>query len=452
LAAAYQDALDAQVQAQAQAARALGEPRVVSSIKALAAFQMTPALQSVGENGSPGKAEISEQLRRIAASQGFRNSDPIRQVLLFLGKQAVEYPGQSAKEHQIATSALGRSADFDPRIDSTVRVVVTRLRSRLAEYYTHEGVHDPIQVDIPKGAYLLSFHYRQVDAVAAPTESLSTFPSPAPSAKAWNSRRWLAGIAVVVVVAITAFFAGRRSAAPSRPAPLLTFWDGFLRSGDPLIVFSNPIFEGSPETGMRLLAPSAFHTEDTNDTFTGTGEVMAVHALTEELAALGHTTRVKRSRLFTWDEALANNVIIIGGPAQSSVFVQLPQLQFLHLKPPEQAPYPGEEAVQNVAPGTARENSYYLPSRRAEQGVEYAVVALTPGASSEHSILITAGTNTFATQAAASFLCKPALVTRLLDRLRAKSGQTSTYFEALLKVEIRGGTPIEPELMLLYPR
>jgi hypothetical protein len=50
-------------------------------------------------------------------------------VLLFLAKQAVEFPSQTVKEHQIATSALGRSINFDPRIDSMVRVVVTRLRA-----------------------------------------------------------------------------------------------------------------------------------------------------------------------------------------------------------------------------------------------------------------------------------------------------------------------------------
>jgi hypothetical protein len=73
--------------------------------------------------------EFEHQINRISASGGFKNSDPIKNVLLFLAKQAVEFPSQTVKEHQIATSALGRSINFDPRIDSMVRVVVTRLRA-----------------------------------------------------------------------------------------------------------------------------------------------------------------------------------------------------------------------------------------------------------------------------------------------------------------------------------
>ena len=111
----------------------------------------------------PITAEMQDQVHRIAVSPGFKNSDPIRQVLLYLAKQAFECPGQSVKEHQIATAALGRPADFDPRVDSTVRVVVTRLRGRLAEYYTHEGVHDIIVVDIPKGAYVTLVHIANVE-------------------------------------------------------------------------------------------------------------------------------------------------------------------------------------------------------------------------------------------------------------------------------------------------
>jgi hypothetical protein len=268
---------------------------------------MSSTTPVAGENGSPANADIQRQIDRIGASIGFRNSDPIRNVLLFLAKQALECPGQAVKEHQIATSALGRGADFDPRVDSTVRVVVNRLRARLAEYYTHEGVHDPVLVDIPKGAYVLLFTFRSAGPVF-PAQPLAQAETAVPLRAQPPDRRalWIAVVLAWVAISVAAFFAGRSSVAPRRPAELTTFWDAFLKTGDPLIVFSNPIFEGSPETGMHLLDPSAFHTDGTNDTFTGTGEVMAVHALTAQLAYFGHEAKLKRARLFTWDEALAN--------------------------------------------------------------------------------------------------------------------------------------------------
>ena len=45
--------------------------------------------------------------------------------------------------YQIATELFGRPSDFDPRLDSTVRVQTGRLRSKLAEYYAGPGDRDP---------------------------------------------------------------------------------------------------------------------------------------------------------------------------------------------------------------------------------------------------------------------------------------------------------------------
>ena len=52
---------------------------------------------------------------------------------------------------------FGRSAQFDSHTDSTVRVQAGRLRTKLAEYYSTEGVDDPVIVKLPKGSYFLVF-------------------------------------------------------------------------------------------------------------------------------------------------------------------------------------------------------------------------------------------------------------------------------------------------------
>jgi len=76
--------------------------------------------------------------------------------LVFLAKRAAENPGVPVKEYELAVEVLKRNGDFDARVDSTVRAVASRLRSKLAEYYVHEGADDTIVVDIPKGHYFLS--------------------------------------------------------------------------------------------------------------------------------------------------------------------------------------------------------------------------------------------------------------------------------------------------------
>src|SRR5947209_10419311 len=213
---------------------------------------MSTNAQVAGQSGTPSQEQVSQQICRIAASTGFKNSDPIRHVLLYLARQAAEFPGQPVKEHQIATSALGRPPDFDPRVDSTVRVVVNRLRARLAEYYTHEGGRDPVLVDIPKGAYVLCFAFPPVDAAARP--AVMRLPTPVEQdAASWPHFRRVLAVVVLITTAAASFLAGRKYAMPSKPAALAAFWGEFLKNGDPLVVFSNPIFEGAPENGMHLL-------------------------------------------------------------------------------------------------------------------------------------------------------------------------------------------------------
>src|SRR5262245_43316746 len=102
----------------------------------------------------PSPEEINAQLERILLAPSFRGSAPGRQLLTYLAKRGIEHPGAPVKEYELATQGLGRGGEFDPRIDAAVRLSVSRLRAKLAEYYLHEGADEPILLDIPKGAYV----------------------------------------------------------------------------------------------------------------------------------------------------------------------------------------------------------------------------------------------------------------------------------------------------------
>src|SRR5207244_5081087 len=74
--------------------------------------------------------------------------------------RSMEPPRLSPKEYEIATEVFVRQHDFDPHVDSMVRVQAGRLRTKLAEYYASEGSDDQIMVELPKGTYALAFHPR----------------------------------------------------------------------------------------------------------------------------------------------------------------------------------------------------------------------------------------------------------------------------------------------------
>src|SRR5260370_34053333 len=73
-------------------------------------------------------------------------------------------PPVSTSEFRIATEVLGRRSDFNPKIDSSVRAQISRLRSKLEEYYATIGAEDEIIIDMPKRGLGLTFQKRKLSA------------------------------------------------------------------------------------------------------------------------------------------------------------------------------------------------------------------------------------------------------------------------------------------------
>src|SRR5215467_3515048 len=114
---------------------------------------------------SPGvtladRAQILSEVERLVSSHTLHGSESLCKLLRYLAKQAVEHPGVPVKEYQIATEVFGRQSDFDPQLDSMVRVQAGRLRSKLAEYYSSEGANDTTVIEVPKGSYAVAIHER----------------------------------------------------------------------------------------------------------------------------------------------------------------------------------------------------------------------------------------------------------------------------------------------------
>src|SRR5262249_8861656 len=100
------------------------------------------------------------EIDKLVNSHALHGSEQLCKLLRYLAKHALDHHGIPIKEYQIATEVFGRSADFDPQLDSMVRVQAGRLRVKLAEYYNSDGAEDPIVVELPRGTYVLSFHRR----------------------------------------------------------------------------------------------------------------------------------------------------------------------------------------------------------------------------------------------------------------------------------------------------
>src|ERR1700693_6554610 len=96
------------------------------------------------------------QIDRLVNSHVLHGSESLCKLLRYLANHALDHPGTSLKEYQIATEVFGRQSDFDPQLDSMVRVQAGRLRTKLAEHYSTAGASDATWVELPKGTYVLA--------------------------------------------------------------------------------------------------------------------------------------------------------------------------------------------------------------------------------------------------------------------------------------------------------
>src|SRR5258708_7501829 len=382
----------------------------------------------------PERTLYLSHIEKIENSHTLHSSESLRKLLRYLAEHALDHPGIPLKEYQIATEVFGRPAACDPQVDSTIRVQAGRLRLKLAEYYAAEGVDDPVQVEMPKGTYLLSFHPRTVDPAKI---HLETVRDPVvEEIGTHSSRRWWVAVVCVSVFVSAAVVtigwlvrSGKKTAAVLAlsaeivPAEFTTFWKPFVSAPEePWVIFSNAIFVGRPETGMRYfvggrdaVAPVIL------DHYTGVGEVLAVHNLDRVFNLLHRQIRLKRGSLFSLDDAKNNELIFVGSPAENLTLRDIPGTKEFVFQSRTSGPRAGDLSVANIPP-QAGEASYYIGTPDTSPlSEDYAVVALVKGLDPAHSVLILAGTNTIGTHAAVEFVLWQNSLRELLQRINAQA-------------------------------
>jgi TolB-like protein len=165
------------------------------------------------------KLSVLRELSRTLDTGLDSASERQRGLLRYLVTEELEGRGPRIKAYTIATEALNRPADFDPQLDSIVRVEIGRLRQALELHYLTHGAGAPLTISIPKG------QYRPVFAETPPPPP----PSPRPSAGAPWRRKGLAAAAIaaailvcgLVIALLAPRFMGTPTTKPARRGPLV---------------------------------------------------------------------------------------------------------------------------------------------------------------------------------------------------------------------------------------
>ncbi|GEM_PF-1190483 len=104
---------------------------------------------------------VQNQVERILGSEKFARSKRLRSLLRFTVQQTLQGHADTLKEYVIGTEVLKKPDSYDPRRDSLVRVLASRLRVKLKEYYNNGGSEDPLVIEFPKGKYVPRFQRRE---------------------------------------------------------------------------------------------------------------------------------------------------------------------------------------------------------------------------------------------------------------------------------------------------
>ena len=111
------------------------------------------------ETLTPPIADCREELSSIAESRTFEKSPKLVRLLQYLCANAAFAESGRMNEHTIAVDLFGKPADFKENKDSTVRVEMHRLRTKLSAFYADEGAEHRIRIVVSTGNYTPVFQF-----------------------------------------------------------------------------------------------------------------------------------------------------------------------------------------------------------------------------------------------------------------------------------------------------
>lgn len=101
------------------------------------------------------------ELEAVLASDIFAKAPSQARLLRYICEKYFEGCAAESKEYNIGVEAMGKRPDFDPSMNSVVRVEVHRLRQKLKKYYETDGADHSIVITLPIGRYVPQFIKRE---------------------------------------------------------------------------------------------------------------------------------------------------------------------------------------------------------------------------------------------------------------------------------------------------
>jgi hypothetical protein len=376
------------------------------------------------------------QVQRIVSSKAFKTSEVHRNLLNYLAEKSLSGTAQNLKEYTVGLDVFGKPATYDPRQESVVRMHVGRLRQKLTEYYRTEGQDDPVIVDLPKGAFTLTF---------APRPIVEVEPAPVlPWRRTISSREIALALSLLLAIICAGYFGVRLSRAEKTAAAasslpwtpeLQQLWGPLLSSDRPLMVTlaTDPFHAVSAQGVPIATGPTGASASGV----TGVGTANAAFLLGQFLGQRKRNVFPIRSDLLSMGEIAMGDVIFVGST------VGKPQIQAI---PPVDQPFVlTPEGVKNLKPAPGEPAFLADALSKGAQDFEesHALISNLPGLYGNGKILYLSGNTIASVMGAVQALTDPDLARQLVSSLKTSSGTLPRFYQVVLKVKAMDDTPVD---------
>ncbi|MEQ1946544.1 MAG: hypothetical protein ABL995_05115 [Bryobacteraceae bacterium] len=365
------------------------------------------------------------QVRRILESKTFRTSEVHRNLLNYLAEKSLSGEADQLKEYTVGLDVFQKPSSYDPRQESVVRMHMARLRQKLGEYYRTEGLEDPVIVDLPKGAFKVTFENRPAAPEPEPPVHVIT-QIPAPSYKV---ELVLAALLIAAVAFATYFGLRLREVQksvsivpPTWTTELQELWEPLLGSDRPLVVcLATESGDGSRANSMTGLA-------------TANGAFLLGQFLSDHI----QNVYVTGSDSLSMPEVAMGNVVYLGGTAT----------RLLRALPVELELTPEAGGIRNIHPASG-EPKFFAdpPSESSPNGRNsretHALITHAPGVNGKGDVLYMSGSHVSDVTAGVEAFTDPVLAKMLVAKMKKKDGSLPRYYQIVLRVRSMDDTPIE---------
>ncbi len=432
----------------------------------------------------PHAVALKAHLRAIVESPAFKGSRRSQEFLQFVVQHALDGQFDELKERTLGVELFGRSPSYDTGDDAIVRVTACDVRKRLTQFYAEFGPHAEFRVELPPGSYIPEFRNTatnqpkaasivtqtrlQVEKIPVSAGSGDESAGRGTACRNWWRRLRRAIPQAGLRPADGSVGAGRRSLwfwnqrrsleAVRSPSHVLP-WSAVIQSNRPAqVIFCDPEIV----TVQRLLNYSVSLSDYANqhywpaDMKPGMRQVFqAVSFRGASVAAVDagialkidnlivpstkHALEIHTARSIRLGDFKTDDSFVLFGSPRSNPWVELfqEQLDFSFEFDSERK----AEFVRNKRPGNGESTSYVPTAEGWGTGHAYAIVALVSNPDQKGQVLIIAGSNAEATEAAGKLATDLEALPKILQSHGIDPSGPVRRFEILLRVSTMAGSP-----------